>query len=183
MNVRLAAQVLSFSVSSALEKFGPPEAACTAQYCNMFDSFFDCFYVRDKREMKPFLKQYETIDDERFSWLMNSFLPYLDSWIYSIESRSDGQFSPSQKSKMYISWQTDEAVRITIFSIIDLIKYLLSNGVSYVFTQDPLENYFGQQRAMGRRRDNPNVRTFGYRYNKYNSVIKSFQTKCRKLQR
>ena len=103
MNVRLAAQVLSFSVSSALEKFGPPEAAGTAQYCNM-DSFFDCFNVRDKRGIKPFLKQYETIDDERFSWLMNSFLPYLDSWKYSIESRSDGQFSPSQKSKMYISW-------------------------------------------------------------------------------
>ena len=70
---------------------------------------------------------------------------------------------------MYISWQTDEAVRITIFSIIDLIKYLLSNGVSYVLTerfcQDPLENYFGQQRAMGTRRDNANVRTFGYQDN------------------
>ena len=78
--------------------------------------------------------QYETIDDELFSWLMNSFLPYLDSWKYSIESWSGGQFSPSQKS--------DEAVQITIFSIIDLIKYLLSNDVSYVLTerfcQDPL---------------------------------------------
>ena len=47
--------------------------AGTAQHCNMFDSFVDCFNVRDKREIKPFLKQYETIDDERFSWLMNSF--------------------------------------------------------------------------------------------------------------
>ena len=79
INVRLSAQVLSFSVSGALEKFGPPEPAGTAQYCNMFDNFFDCFNVRDKREIKPFLKQYETIDDERFSWLMNSFLRYLDS--------------------------------------------------------------------------------------------------------
>ena len=54
MNIRLATQVLSFSVSSALEKFGPPEAAGTAQYCNMFDSFFDCFNARDKRGIKPF---------------------------------------------------------------------------------------------------------------------------------
>ena len=27
--------------------------------------------------------------------------------------------------------------------------------------QDPLENYFGRQRSLGRRRDNPNIRTFG----------------------
>ena len=116
---------------------------------------------------------------------MNSFLPYLDSWKYSIESRSDGQFSPSQKSKMYISWQTDEAVRITTFSIIDLIKYLLSNGVSYVLTerfyQDPLENDFGQQRAMGRRRDNPNVRTFGYQDNiiRLSNVFRPIAGSCR----
>ena len=33
------------------------------------------------------------------------------------------------------------------------------------FCQDPLENYFGRQRSMGRRRDNPNLRTFGYQDN------------------
>ena len=36
---------------------------------------------------------------------------------------------------MYISWQTGEAVRITTFSIINLITYLLSNGVPYVLTE------------------------------------------------
>ena len=39
MNVRLAAQVLSGSVSKALEVYGPPEAAGTAFYCQMFDNF------------------------------------------------------------------------------------------------------------------------------------------------
>ena len=79
MNVRLAAQVLSFSVSSALEKFG----LALLNIVTCLTAFFDCFNIRDKRGIKPFLKQYETIDDERFSWLMNSFLPYLDSWKYS----------------------------------------------------------------------------------------------------
>ena len=41
--------------------------------------------------------------------------------------------------------------------------------MQYVFTerlcQDPLENYFGHQRSLGRRRDNPNIRTFGYQDN------------------
>ncbi len=30
------------------------------------------------------------------------------------------------------------------------------------FNQDPLESFFGQQRARGGRNDNPNVRTFQY---------------------
>ena len=70
---------------------------------------------------------------------------------------------------MFIAWQTYEAVQITTHSVIDLVKYLLQNGVQYVLTerlcQDPLENYFGRQRALGRRQDNPNVRLFGYHDN------------------
>ena len=62
-----------------------------------------------------------------------------------------GNFHPLKNLKC--TFHGNEAVQITTFSIIDLIKYLLSNSVSYVLTkrfcQDPLENYFGQQRAMG----------------------------------
>ena len=70
---------------------------------------------------------------------------------------------------MFMSWQTYESIRITTYSTIELIKLLLSNNVQYVFTerlwQDPLENYFGRQRSLGKRRDNPNIRTFGYQDN------------------
>ena len=59
MNVRIAAQVLSSSVSIALKSFGPQEAAGTALYCDMFDKFFDCLHVRNCTEyitkQKPFL--------------------------------------------------------------------------------------------------------------------------------
>ena len=70
---------------------------------------------------------------------------------------------------MFISWQTYEGVKITVHSIIDVVKYLLSKGVPYVLTerfwQDPLENYFGRQRSMGHRKDNPSLRDFGYNDN------------------
>ena len=50
-----------------------------------------------------------------------------------------------------------------------MCKYLLENGVTYVlserFCQDDLENYFGRQRAIGRRRDNPSVKEVGYNDN------------------
>ena len=72
MNVRLAAQVLSESVSQALQTFGPTEAHTTATYCQMFDKFFDCMNVRNTTEFgkkaKPFLQHYKSEQDEHFIW-------------------------------------------------------------------------------------------------------------------
>ena len=79
MNVRLAAQVLSTSVSTALKTFGP-EVVGTAIYCEMFCSFFDCLNVRNSTEsvtkLKPFLAPYSSVNGERFTWLLDTFLPY-----------------------------------------------------------------------------------------------------------
>ena len=33
------------------------------------------------------------------------------------------------------------------------------------FCQDPLENYFGHQRSLGARKDNPSLRDFGFNDN------------------
>ena len=70
---------------------------------------------------------------------------------------------------MFLSWQTYEGLKITVHSVIELVKFLLNNQVEYVLTerfcQDPLENYFGRQRSMGARKDNPSLRDFGYNDN------------------
>ena len=169
MNVKLAARVLSTSVSTALKTFGPPEVLGTAKYCEMFHSFFDCLNLRNSTEsvtkLKPFLVPYSSVNDERFTLLLETFLPYFTKWKTSIENRLGGPYTSTQKSKMFMSWQTYESIRFATYSTIELIKFLLSHNVQYVFTeslcQDPLENYFGRQRSLGRRRDNPNIRTFG----------------------
>ena len=62
---------------------------------------------------------------------------------------------------MFISWQTYEGIKITVHPSIELIKYLLIQGVQYVLTerfcQDSVENYFGRERSVGRRKDNPSL--------------------------
>ena len=72
MRVRLAAQVLSETVGNVLNHFGPPEAAGTAEFCLMMDTFFDCLNIRNIKEhelkKKPNLRPYESPDD-RFEWL------------------------------------------------------------------------------------------------------------------
>ena len=71
MNVRLAAQVLSESVHGILKNFYPEECHGTAEYCLMFDQFFDCVNVKNDIEhrdkQKPNLKPYREVSDGRLS--------------------------------------------------------------------------------------------------------------------
>ena len=64
---------------------------------------------------------------------------------------------------------------MTSKSLIGCIRYLLSQGVKYVFSenfcQDDLENHFGKQRSIGHRKDNPNVHTFLQNENIIKSTI------------
>ena len=137
----------------------------------MMDSFFDCFNVRTPTEgfkmLKPFKMKYESIDDPRFAWL-DELLNYFDEWKKSIAERT-GNFSDKDRCKMFIAEQTYEGIKMSIFSLKECIPYLLNNGVQYIlserFCQDSLENYFGKQRAIGRRKDNPSVKDVGYNDN------------------
>ena len=60
---------------------------------------------------------------------------------------------------MFISWQTYEGFKITVNAVIEIRKFLLQEGIEYVLTepfcQDSVEEYFGSQRKLGRRNDNP----------------------------
>ena len=172
MRVNLAAQVLSSTVATILSTFGPPDAAGTAKLCEMVDSFFDCLNVRSttehQRKRKPFLAPYTSTEDERFQWLKNEFLGYLQRWKQSTLDRP-GNFTLNARNRMFLSWQTHEGFLITTYSITEATKFLLSEGMEYVLTerfcQDPVEEYFGNQRKIGRRSDNPDVRMFGYNDN------------------
>ncbi len=173
MRVNLAVQVLSSRMSAVLSNFGPPEAAATANLCKVMDKFFDCLNVRSlvehKTKRKQDLKPYSCPQDERLAWLEGEFLKYFEDWEESIERRADREYSQSEKTRMFISRQTHEGLKITVQSVVEATKFLLSEGADFVlterFNQDPVEEYFGHQRKLGRRNDNPDLRSFGYNDN------------------
>ena len=172
MTVKLAVQVLSNSMSVALREFGPKAALETAKYCNYWDKYFDCLNVRcleeHRRKRKPFLASYTDENDYRFEWLQNTFLHYFRSWKESIDKRN-GEFSKRDRANMFIPEQTYEGILITTYSVISAVKFLLSQGFSYVLTerfcQDPAEEFFSVQRQHGRRNENPDLKEFGYNTN------------------
>ena len=101
MRFRLAAQVLSETVSNVLNQFGPPEAAGTAEFCLMMDKLFDCLKVGNTKEhelkRKPNLRPYESPDDIRFEWL-DTFLQYFNGRKESIEVRNDANYTANARS-------------------------------------------------------------------------------------
>ena len=138
----------------------------------MMNSFFDCLNVRctseDKIKRNNFLLPYTSPDDERFNWLENVFLNNLNDWQRIIQNRS-GTFIAKAKAKMFISKQTFEGLTITVYSIINIIKFLLHEGMEFVLTEklchDVIEEHFDRQRSLGRKNDNPTVKQFGYNDN------------------
>ena len=137
------------------------------------DSFFDCFNTtrhqdEGSRKRKTFLAPYKDQNDERFDWLENVFLKYFEVWEDSVRKR-EGSFSKSEKEKMCISQQTHKGLIISCRSLIECVKFLLAEGVEYVLAericQDVLEEYFGNQRKLGNRNDNPDIHQCGYNAN------------------
>ena len=135
------------------------------------NDFFDCTNVRSLTEhvkkRNEFIKPYTSADDDRFGWLVDVFIQYLESWKASAHER-EGDFSDDARGKMFLSMQTYEGLKISVFSHVEEIKFLLENGFKYVlserFMQDVLEDYFGHQRSKGRRADNPSAYEFDYNY-------------------
>ena len=131
--------------------------------------FFEILNIRSTKEhllkRKESIKPFVSCDDERFSWLENDFLGYLKEWKESIDIQDA---TASAKEKMFISRPTHEGLQITMYSMIEATKYL-NNGLDFVltnrFNQDVVEEYFGRQRSLGRRSDNPTIWQFGYQDN------------------
>ena len=125
--------------------------------------FFDCSNVRSttehaSKEQKNYrIKLYESVDDERFVWMKNTFLKYLEDWKTSTQTR-EGTFTATAREKMFLSHQTYEGFKITVNSHVEAIKFLLSES----FMQDVIEDYFGHQRTVQGRSDNPSAQQFGY---------------------
>jgi len=85
------------------------------------------------------------------------FLDYLRTWKENVDNRP-GNFTQNARNRMLLSWQTYEGFQISVHSAVEVARFLLQQGFEFVlterFSQDPVEEYFGGQRKLGRRSDN-----------------------------
>ena len=135
MKVKLATQVLSRSVAVSLEESGNEEFLGTAQFFMTMNDFFDSTNVRSLTEhvkkRNHFIKRYNSQDDERFTWLKDVFLQYLENWRKTTLARQ-GNYSANARGKMFLSSQAYEGFKITIYSHVEAIQFLLGEGFNSV---------------------------------------------------
>ena len=101
-------------------------------------------------------------------WLHNFFLKSFQDWLNSAQQRQ-WNFTKDADSKMIISWKTYEGLKISVNSITEATRFLLWHQVNHVLTERfckyPLENWFGRQRSLASRKDNPSMADLGYNNN------------------
>ena len=72
-----------------------------------------------------------------------------------------GNLDKSDKTKMMLCHQSLNGLVISVSSIVECVKFLLSEGVEYVlihrFNKDPLEAHFSHYRHKGGANDNPKL--------------------------
>ena len=104
MNVRLATQVLSQTTANILYNYYPEETHGSAEFCEKMNKFFDCLNVRNQTECvkqrKETVAPYKDTEDERFEWLTDGFLKYLQDWKTSTENRK-GKFTAKERQKCF----------------------------------------------------------------------------------
>ena len=99
MTVKYAVHVLSKTMFIALSQYGSPDASETVQFCYMINHFFDCLNVRSTTEAvkkgitffnltTQFSTTQPNVDNERLTWLGNTFLNYLNEWKENIEAEA-----------------------------------------------------------------------------------------------
>ncbi|XP_026743754.1 uncharacterized protein LOC113505320 isoform X2 [Trichoplusia ni] len=178
MKVKLAAQVFSQRVSSALRFSGkhgilPAECEGTADFLLIFDKLFDSFnghsYQDDSKMYKSCVKK----NSPHFQ-LWDDLLPTLESIRFKSISKKNGidqikyEMIPSIKNWI-LNIKTFKEMWEYLSS-----NYKITNLITRNFNQDPLENFFSSIRSNGVRNINPNCYQFINAYktlivNNYNS--------------
>ncbi|XP_034236287.1 uncharacterized protein LOC117642320 [Thrips palmi] len=184
MNVRNAALVLSDTVALDIEDqkwTGTTELVKFIRYVN---KFFDClngaYSYEDKRTRNKNLAPYTSAWDPRFDWLGVPhpqhpnpiedevldvpFLKYLEDWSDEVQAL---RIDPKKKEKMLLAHQTLYGIEMSIRGIAGSIRYLFENLkeppkfiLARVFSQDPLEQHFSEQRGACGGSRNPNAAQF-----------------------
>ena len=82
-------------------------------------------------------------------YLLTDFLGYFEAWKQSAENRP-GIFTSKDVAAKQLSQQTADGLKISVWSIVQCVQFLLDLGAPFVLTEvfnrDILEQHFGHYR-------------------------------------
>lgn len=126
MQVDLAAQVMSETVSNALTSTKDKNLEETAKFIQMTDKFFDSLNVtalgNGKAKRKSFQSPYTNSNDFRLKWLTDEFIPYLKQWEKSVQKRKG--FTPQEKGMMVLAKETRQGIDVIVKSFVEIVNFI-----------------------------------------------------------
>lgn len=185
MSVRNAALILSNTVAQDIEDQNWPETTEIVKFIRYANKFFDClngaFSTQHIKTKNNNLAPYTSAKDPRFDWLgvphpdganeindevlKKPFLEYLQEWKEEVMALP---IDSSRKEKMLLAHQTLYGIEMAIRGVVaGAIRYLFEKLeeppkfiLARIFSQDPLEQHFSQQRGACGGSNNPNAAQF-----------------------
>ena len=145
MNVRLAAQVLSHSVSRGIsfmvsQNLLAPSAQLTADFCDRFDSLFNLFNSHRTKSQAKFNSGLTAANTEQWSMLTN-----MAAYIRNLQPASGSTTQPCLEGWI----QNINALKLLFAELQPSVL------LTYRLNQDFVENFFSQIRSKGGSRDHP----------------------------
>ena len=77
---------------------------------------------------------FESTVDQRLAWLTDTFLDYFEKWEENVKNRQ-GNFSKTDRAKMFLSRPTFEGLKISIYSLVEIVPFLLNAGFDYILVE------------------------------------------------
>lgn len=168
MNVRLAAQTLSSSVSSSLkfcEQLNVLKGtSATSEFCEIFNDAFDITNCRNKLAKGNY---YIAINDNtlpRIESFLEKFKLYVEQLRYErkIHELEGESLLKSQRKTGFLGFIICISNLINLFHLVK--RYDMTYLLSYKLSQDHLEVFFSAMRSRGGYNNNPNAIQFRTAY-------------------
>jgi len=161
MNVRLAAQTLSSSVSSALLYFEElkllTDTQASAEFCKLFNDAFDILNCRNKLAKRDY---YISTNEDTIPKL-KTFLIKFKIYVECLQFESREEILKSKRKTGFLGF----IICLTnLFELYEQIKDDMTFLLTYILRQDQLEVFFSAMRSRGGFNNNPNAIQFHSAY-------------------
>lgn len=166
MKVKLAVQVLSYSVGKALLALRDlkyvqfKDAEATSEFCNLFNNMFDILNTRNFLSKSQFRKP---VTEQNLGTLENE-IEFLINYIKSIKDDKNKSVLQSNRNTGFLG------MIVSLSNIIPYYQSILRHNITFLLTyklsQDHLEMFFSAIRSRGGFNNNPSCLQFMSAYKK-----------------
>ncbi|XP_029348598.1 uncharacterized protein LOC107882805 [Acyrthosiphon pisum] len=167
MNVKLAAQVLSNSVGSALKfckSLGDPNfknVDPTAEFCFMINNAFDILNCRTMYSKNPFCLALDSKVYQKYA----DFIVKFKEYILGLKLANGKRVVDSGRKTGFIGLISALSNLLKLYTYLST-TYSLSYMLSYKLSQDHIETFFSSIRQRGGFNNNPSCKQFKSAYKK-----------------